>query len=477
MGDDLWPVVEWLALVEYELLLFTGVFFLIGAADEFAIDLIYFFKRWRGELRTLKISTKHLPHRRLSGLAVVMIPAWREEKVIAHTVAHALSAWPQADLRIYVGCYANDPATMEAAIRGARGDSRLRIVVHQKAGPTSKADCLNRIYAAMAHDEMRTGRIARMVVLHDAEDMVDTAALPLLDRAIELAEFVQLPVLPVPQPDSRWIGSHYCEEFAEAHGKAMVVRAALATGLPAAGVGCAFERGMLAEMALQRGQSAPFAERSLTEDYELGLRVALAGGRSRFMRVRDEHGRLVATRAYFPSDIASAVQQKSRWVHGIALQGWDRLGWSRGIGEWWMRLRDRRGPFAALVLFCGYLLLGLGTLSLLLRHFGLGPTWKPDALLLWLLWLNIASFVWRAGMRFAFTTREYGWVEGLRAIMRMPVANVVAIMAGRRALFAYLRTLRGKAPTWDKTEHDAHPAKAFEEPELRSRVTLGELGK
>ena len=93
------------------------------------------------------------------------------------------------------------------------------------------------------------------------------------------------------------------------------------------------------------------------------------------------------------------------------------------------------------------------------------------------MWLNIASFVWRACMRFAFTTREYGWVEGFRAIMRMPVANVVAIMAGRRALFAYLRTLRGMAPKWDKTEHDAHPAKAFEEPELRSQVTLGELGK
>ena len=477
MGDDLWLVAEWLALIEYELLLFAGVFFLIGAADEFAVDLIYFFKRLRGELRTLTMSTRNLRHRRLSGLAVVMIPAWREDKVIGHTVAHALSAWPQADLRIYVGCYANDPATMEAAIRGAAGDSRLRIVVHHNTGPTSKADCLNRIYAAMAHDEMRTGRVARMVVLHDAEDMVDMAALPLLDRAIERAEFVQLPVLPVPQADSRWIGSHYCEEFAESHGKGMVVRAALATGLPAAGVGCAFERGMLAEMARQRGKEGPFARRSLTEDYELGLRVALAGGRSRFLRVRDEAGRLVATRAYFPSDIASAVQQKSRWVHGIALQGWDRLGWSRGLGEWWMRLRDRRGPFAALVLFCGYLLLVLGTLSFLLRQFGLGAAWKPDALLLWLLWLNVASFVWRTCMRFAFTTREYGWVEGLRAVMRIPVTNVVAIMAGRRALFAYIRTLGGKAPEWDKTEHVAHPAKAFEEPELPSRVTLGEAGK
>ena len=477
MGSDLWSVGQWLALVEYELLLFAGVFFLIGAADEFAVDLIYFYKRWCGELRTLTLSTRDLPHRQLSGLAVVMIPAWREDKVIGHTVAHALSAWPHDDLRIYVGCYANDSATLEAAMRAANGDPRLRIVVNAKHGPTSKADCLNRIYEAMTQDEQRTGRPVRMVLLHDAEDMVDPAALPLLDRAIERAEFVQLPVLPVPQPDSRWIGSHYCEEFAEAHGKSMVVRAALATGLPAAGVGCAFERGMLSEMERQRGKSGPFAERSLTEDYELGLRVALAGGRSRFLRVRDEAGVLVATRAYFPSDIASAVQQKSRWVHGIALQGWDRLGWSRGLGEWWMRLRDRRGPFAALVLFSGYLLLVLGTLSLLLRQFGWGVAWKPDALLLWLLGLNVASFVWRAAMRYAFTAREYGRTEGLRAVMRIPVANVVAIMAGRRALFAYLRTLRGAAPTWDKTEHDAHPARAFGDNSPQSGRKLGEVVK
>ena len=477
MGGDLWSVGQWLALVEYELLLFAGVFFLIGAADEFAIDLIYIFKRWRGELRTLVLSTRNLHHRQLSGVAAVMIPAWREDKVIGHTVAHALSAWPYADLRIYVGCYANDPATLEAAMRAACGDPRLRIVVNAKHGPTSKADCLNRVYEAMIQDEQRTGRQVRMVLLHDAEDMVDPAALPLLDRAIERAEFVQLPVLPVPQPDSRWIGSHYCEEFAEAHGKGMVVRAALATGLPAAGVGCAFERGMLAEMERQRGKNGPFGERSLTEDYELGLRVALAGGRSRFLRVRDEAGVLVATRAYFPSDIASAVQQKSRWVHGIALQGWDRLGWSRGVGECWMRLRDRRGPFAALVLFSGYLLLMLGMVSFLLRQFGFGVVWKPDALLLWLLGLNLASFIWRAAMRYAFTAREYGRAEGLRAVMRIPVANVVSIMAGRRALFAYLRTLGGAAPIWDKTEHDAHPAKAFAKSDVNAHSPLGEVVK
>ena len=130
----------------------------------------------------------------------------------------------------------------------------------------------------------------------------------------------------------------------------MVVRNALGASLPAAGVGCAFGRRMLAQIAFRAGRDAPFDEDSLTEDYELGVKVAALGGRSRFLRVRGEDGQLIATRAYFPGQLGPAVRQKARWMHGIALQGWDRLGWTGGPGEWWMRLRDRRGPLSALVL-------------------------------------------------------------------------------------------------------------------------------
>ena len=65
-------------------------------------------------------------------------------------------------------------------------------------------------------------------------------------------------------------------------------------------------------------------------------------------------------------------------------------------------------------------------------------------------------------MRFAFTATEFGWREGLHAVLRIPVANVISIMAGYRALFAYARTLRGEAAQWEKTAHDAHPARTIE---------------
>jgi len=464
MDPNFWIVLDWLAFAERELLLFAGVFCLIGAIDEFAIDLIWLWLRLTGRISTVRMPTGDLSFRQLSGRAAVFIPAWQESVVIGHTISHALTAWAHADLRLYVGCYRNDPATFAAAASAAANDPRLRIVVHDCDGPTDKADCLNRLYRAMAEDEQRSGQRAHMVLLHDAEDMVDPAALALLDKAIERAEFVQLPVLPMPQERSRWIGSHYCEEFAEAHGKTMVVRNALATGLPAAGVGCAFSRDMLGEMAhdefARDGSVGPFASGSLTEDYELGLRVATKGGRSHFLRVRGEDGRLVATRAYFPHSIEGAVIQKARWVHGIALQGWDRLGWTPAAGEWWMRLRDRRGPFSALVLACAYLFLVLAGLSFALAAFGRAPAWEPNATLEFLLWLNVGSFLWRAVSRFAFTAREYGATEGARAIVRMPVSNVIAIMAGRRALLAYVRTLAGGKVRWDKTTHDAHPLMA-----------------
>jgi len=449
---------EWLGLVEHELLLFASVFFLLGALDELAVDFAWLWLLLTGRGRSQIVDRRALRDSPLNGPAAILIPAWHEDRVIEFTVAHAIAAWPHDDLRLYVGCYRNDPATFEAATRGASGDPRVRVVAIERDGPTTKADCLNLLYAALEEDERRSGRPFRLVGLHDAEDMVDPAALGLLDQAVETFDFVQLPVLPEPQPSSRWVGSHYCEEFAEQHAKTLVVREAQSGALPAAGVGCAFSRQILVRIAESAGGAGPFSVESLTEDYELGLRVKAFGGHSRFLRARGEDGQLVATRACFPATLDQAVRQKSRWVHGIALQGWDRLGWSGSPGEWWMLLRDRRGPFNALVLFVGYLVLIGGAVLIVADSLGVARVWKPDAGLEALIALNFLALGWRAAVRFVFTTREYGWREGLRALARLPLSNIVAIMAGRRALFAYVRTLGGAPPRWDKTFHDAHPA-------------------
>jgi adsorption protein B len=455
-GLDPW---QWLEIVEHELLLFAAVFFLIGALDELAVDFAWVRLRLLGKTRPQPFVAA--PAAPLRGIAAVLVPAWREADVVAAMLRHCRTSWPQRELRIYAGCYRNDPATLAALAQGAAADSRIRVVVHAADGPTTKADCLNRLYAALAAEERRSGVRARSVILHDAEDMVHPEALALIDATLAFddndgADFVQLPVIPVPQPRSRWIAGHYGDEFAEAHGKTMVVRDSIGAGLPAAGVGCGFARAMLDTIARTRGGPGPFAAESLTEDYELGLLIAEAGGRQRFVRAHAPDGGLIATRELFPDDLGVAVRQKTRWLHGIAFQGWDRLGWHGRFAERWMRLRDRRGPLTALVLAAAYLLIVIWAALFFAERAGwVDPVPLSPALIV-LLWINFASFVWRAAFRFGFTAQAYGWREGLRAIVRIPFANVIAIMAGRRATVAYLRSLLGGAVLWEKTPHPVH---------------------
>ena len=454
---------QWLALLQHELLLFAGVFFLIGALDDLAVDAAWLWLKVTGRAVTRRRSQQALQHRHLSGPIAVLIPAWQEAAVIGQTIRHLLDTWPQPEVRLYVGSYRNDPTTLGAGIGAACGDPRLRLVILDRDGPTTKADCLNRLYAALALDEERAGLRFTAIVFHDAEDMVDPGALGLLDEAIaDGADFVQLPVEPLVPHHRGWlarhIGAHYCEEFAEAHGKALVVRDALGAGVPGAGVGCAASRCALDRLVARHDDRLPFASDSLTEDYELGLAIAAAGGRCRFIRARGMDGRLIATRAFFPHSFDTVVRQKSRWVLGIALQGWDRVGWAGGPSEMWMRARDRRGPLTALVLLVGYALVLLTGIMGLMVVTGVAEPVPLTPLLKAVLIANAVAFVWRIAMRFAFTAREYGVREGLWAVARLPLANVIAIISGRRAVFAYARTLGGRAAVWDKTEHDAHPA-------------------
>ncbi|MBB3033493.1 adsorption protein B [Erythrobacter lutimaris] len=450
--------VDWLVLIQHELLLFASLFFLFGTLDELAIDGLYLIGRMRGKIVTPRILRRDMEGRGLSGPVAVIVPAWHESDVIGPTMRHMLAVWPQAQLRLYVGCYANDPETIAAATRAARGDGRVRIVVHAARGPTTKADCMNRLYRAIEQDERREGRAFRMLVMHDAEDMVDPAALPLFDAGLAQADLIQLPVLPAPHAGSRWVSGHYMDEFAEAHGKAMVVRDWLRAGFPLAGVGCAIARERLSDLDARADGRGPFDAESLTEDYELGLNIFEAGGQGTFLRVRGDDGALVATRAYFPRQLETAVRQKTRWICGIALQGWDRMGWSSRPLDGWMRLRDRRGPFAALVLFVAYLLIVVSGILLAAQSFGVATHAAFTPLTEALLIANGASLVWRALWRAVFTAREYGIGEGVRAVVRIPVSNLIAIMAGRRAVAQYVGSLRGAILRWDKTEHRDHPA-------------------
>ena len=365
-----------------------------------------------------------------------------------------LESFGDEDFRVYVGTYPNDPATVDAVARVAERDMRVRLVIGPGAGPTTKADCLNTLWTALDREERAEGWIARAIVFHDAEDVVHPDEMRVHRALLGRYDVVQLPVVPLVDPGSRLVAGTYIDEFAEQHAKAMVARHRLSAPLPLAGVGCAVDRALLGRVAGMR-DGCPFDADALTEDYELGLTTAMLGARQCFARVRDRDGTLIAVREYFPATVSNAVRQKARWMVGIALHGWDRLGWGEptALHDHWMRVRDRRAPFAVLILLAAYIALLCWGTSRGVHYVLNSEPDPPPAGLLALLAVNGLMLCWRAAMRALFTWREHGVVEAAWSVPRMLVSNYIAILAARRSAGLYLRGLRGGAVRWDKTAH------------------------
>lgn len=450
-------LIDTASFVVREITLFAAAGFLLLGVGDLLVDLIWLVLRFRSMARSPgppspgeAASLLDLKAPARPGRLAVFIPAWDEAAVIGPMLRHALRVLDHPDYRLYVGCYPNDPDTI-AAVRQV-ADARVRLVVGATSGPTTKADCLNTLWSALAIDEAASGRRVKAVVLHDAEDVVHSAELRLFDVLVERADLVQLPVLPLIDRRSRWVGASYADEFAEAHGKEMVVRQALGAGVPSAGVGCAIAREALVALAGEGGR--PFDPASLTEDYELGLRLKAMGRRGMFVRLPPAPGRpVICTRAHFPGTLRCAVAQKSRWMTGIALAGWDRLGWSGGLAERWMRLRDRRSMLAAILLCACYLALlltaPLASLAWLIDH----PVALSTRPLAAMTIAATALLAWRLLVRFAFVMHSYGWWEGLRSVPRVVVGNAIAMLAARAAIGRYLRERRTGEAVWGKTTH------------------------
>lgn len=431
-----------------ELMLFAALGVFIIGLNDLLVDLLYFSTK-RRRIAEQKRLADMVGKRDARGPLAVFIPAWQESRVIGPMLESAVRSWGQYDYRLYVGHYPNDPETGRAIAAKTLKDGPITPVLLDKEGPTTKADCLNALWRAMLRDEMAEERQYAAVIIHDAEDVVDPQELQWFGGLLADYDMIQLPVVPLADGKSRWISGHYLDEFAQGHMRDLPVRQALGLSIPGAGVGCCIARNQL--LALAEGRDGPFDPASLTEDYEMGLSIHAAGGKIAFVSPSPD---APAVRSLFPATLDKAVRQKARWIAGIALEGWDRTGWRGGIAECWIRMCDRLAPIAAVILLAAYLAL-IGFLFLTLFRVAVGESitgFIPDGFE-WLIVANSVLLLWRLAMRFHFTSSVQGWREGIRAVPRAVTANIIAMMAARRALGHYLFLSRRGLVRWDKTEH------------------------
>ena len=185
----------------------------------------------------------------------ILVPAWDEFAVIASMLQGDAEAARLSKLQDLRRALSQRPGDCRGDRR--RSDERIDAVADRSRWPDHqgrlpqpslrRADRLSRL---------DTRHCAKAVVLHDAEDVVHPLELRIFDGLIDRAAVIQLPVLPLIDPASRWVSGHYCDEFAEAHIKELVVREAVGAAIPLAGVGCAIARGPLAKLAAHTGRQA-----------------------------------------------------------------------------------------------------------------------------------------------------------------------------------------------------------------------------
>jgi adsorption protein B len=184
----------------------------------------------------------------------------------------------------------------------------------------------------------------------------------------------------------------------------------------------------------------PFDAASLTEDYELGLKVREVAALPYFYALPAMTDGRWRPGSISPAPVPAAVAQKARWMAGIALAGWDRMGWSGGAPSAGCRLRDRQSLLAAALLFAGYLALALWLLLAPLRLIAGVDAAPFPSLLATLVKVNLVLLAWQMVLRAAFTSHAYGWREGMRSVPR--AASPTACHGCRCGRFGALPPLR-----------------------------------
>jgi adsorption protein B len=312
----------------------------------------------------------------------------------------------------------------------------------------------------MQYLEEVQGMLFDTVVLHDAEDLIHPQALSLINRERAHYDMVQVPVLPLPTGFSDVTHGVYIDEFSEFQTIDMRARQISGSFVPSNGVGTGFSRAVLARLARDTNDQV-FDPGSLTEDYEIGVRIHALGYRQCFAPLRQHEGDFVATREYFPRTMKTAIRQRTRWVTGIALQCWARQGWR---GPWRTRYwfwRDRKGLLTNPLSVLANVLFIAGMVDWIMSGIFHWP-WvfaisNPTLAKLCLVTMLLQCT--RTGLRALCVARIFGAATATAVPLRAFHANLMNCGAAMRAVRDYVGARREKRVlAWQKTDH-AYPAR------------------
>lgn len=456
----------------------VGTALAILGSEDLLNDLVY----WLQQLwRRIVIYSRHPyaderqlyaePERPLA----IMVPAWNEVGVVGEMARMASTRMDYENYQIFVGTYLNDPDTQADVDDACRSYSNVHKVVCALPGPTSKADCLNNILSAVLAFEREAAVRFHGFILHDAEDVISPLELRLFSLLVDRKDLIQVPVYPLMHRNWwNFTANHYADEFAELHGKDVIVREALVGQVPSAGVGTCFSRRAVLRL-LDEGEGIAFSTQSLTEDYDIGIRLHMAGMDEIFVRfsprdpqlaplrerrfgVNRRDGQVICVRENFPDTLAAAVRQKSRWIVGIVFQGSKTLPWTQSVLHNYFLWRDRRGGISNLIGLISMVLamqLGLGWLIIWTSNsdWGYSSVLGESAYLRGMLLYNGVLLANRVLQRMVFTGSYYGLAAALMAVPRMAWANVVNFQANLRAYRQVRAIGDARRVAWDKTTH------------------------
>jgi adsorption protein B len=454
------------------------VAFTFGGLMDFLNDIYY----WMRQLYRSIFKKKLIRPLTLSQLLSVeekpialIIPAWQEAGVIRNMLLNTINTVDYKNYFIFVGVYPNDPDTQAEVDQVREVYPQVIKVVNSRPGPTTKADCLNEIYLGLCHFEQKGGIKFQIIVLSDSEDVHHPLSFRLFNYLMPRFEMIQIPIIPLEMPWNNFVGGVYMDEFAEMHLKELLVREKIAKVLPSAGTSTAFWRESLSRLE-DKSTGEIFNPKSLTEDYEIGIKLGQMGLRQIILiqyveRVANKKGffsrklklkrvkELVATRALFPGNFRQAMRQRARWIYGIAWQGLRNIGWDRNLKVSYSLLRDRLAFFTNFLYIFGYLLLLYVLMGIVIRlfqpAFNVPPLVRHDEIWWKLALVVMFFFFWRILMRFIFVNKLYGFIQAALTPVRIIVGNVLNFASSTLAAFWLLRALvtRQEQP-WVKTRHE-----------------------